>query len=172
MAHLWIRDASGWGAQRLDGVTVALRARTTPVEGQAAASDGAAWLVCADAGGAKAWALIASHGSGVRVNSRMPPGGLCVLADRDEIRLGGETRYFSTETVAAVVEFPGAERAVFCGRCRVQIDARTLAVCCPACNIWYHESADYRCWTYSESCTFCGHSTDLERGFSWNPEEG
>jgi hypothetical protein len=105
--------------------------------------------------------------------------GLCVLGDRDEIRMGGELRYFSTETLASVEAFPGAERAVFCGRCRQKIEAGTPAVCCPGCGIWYHqdesanlaESERLPCWTYSEKCAFCGHPTALDTVFAWTPEE-
>jgi hypothetical protein len=127
--------------------------------------------VQAEAAGSKVWALIASANSDTRVNSRSLPAGLCVLADRDEIRVGGDVQYFSTETLAAAVEFPGADRPVFCGRCRQQIDAGTPAVCCPGCGIWYNQSGELPCFTYSEKCTFCGHPTALDSGFAWTPEE-
>ena len=123
---------SGWMAQGLTSPPL----NSTPRRGMSRprrASQG---------GGSKVWALIVSANSNSRVNSRLLPAGLCVLADRDEIRFGGEVQYFSTETLAAAVDFPGADRPVFCGRCRQQIDAGTPAVCCPGCGIWYNQSGE------------------------------
>ena len=174
MAHLWVRHEGVWGAQRLGsaGIDVAglLASRA------AAAADGAAYphsdrLIRVDAAEAKSWAIIASPTSGLRVNGRTPPAGLCVLDDRDEIRGGAEKLFFSTETLAAVEPFPGSDRPVFCGRCRQSIEVGSPAVCCPGCGISYNESAELPCWTYSEKCTFCGQATALDAGFSWTPEE-
>ena len=184
MAHLWTQSDGEWSAHRLDGGRFDLAADSIPKPGQApvAASSGkAALLIPADAGGTKVWALITSANSDIRVNSRPVPAGLCVLADRDEIRMGGEVRYFSTESLAAVEKFPGSDRPVFCGRCRRPIAAGTPAVRCPGpgCQIWYHEdksaslaeSERLPCWTYTENCTFCGHPTALGTGFACTPEE-
>jgi hypothetical protein len=182
MAHLWILGAGGWGAQKLDGAQFDLaampniKARDTrpDVEGDArpAAKCGKVTrLVRVDAGGSRVWALIASQNSDVRVNGRAAPAGLCVLADRDEIRNGGEVQYFSTETLAAVEAFPGTDRAVFCGRCRQQIEVGSPSVCCPGCGVWYNQSADLPCWTYTETCVFCPTPTALDAGFAWTPEE-
>ncbi|MGA2168519.1 MAG: hypothetical protein ABSG62_09915 [Terracidiphilus sp.] len=93
MAHLWTPGTGGWDVQRLDGEqfdldAVPIRQAQNP---QPAAPGGrVARLFRADHGGAKVWVLIASRNSDVRVNSRALPAGLCVLADRDEIRVGGE----------------------------------------------------------------------------------
>jgi hypothetical protein len=172
MAHLWIEDADGWGAKKLDGTQFDLAARSVrTTEGSSAASAKAAQLVRADAGGSPAWALIAPTDSGVRVNSRALPAGLSVLSNRDEIRIGGEVQYFSTETLAEVVPFPGSVRAVYCARCRQEIEVGSPAVCCPNCGIWYNQSAELPCWTYAEKCAFCGHPTTLDSGFTWTPEE-
>jgi hypothetical protein len=105
------------------------------------------------------------------VNSRTLPAGLCVLANRDEIRIGDEVQFFSTETQAEVVPFPGSVRAVYCARCRQQIEVSLPAVCCPNCGIWHHQSAELPCWTYAEKCAFCGQPTTLDSGFTWTPEE-
>jgi hypothetical protein len=105
------------------------------------------------------------------VNGRTVPAGLCLLDDRDEIRVREEKLYFSTENLASVEQFPGSDRQVFCGRCRQLIETGTPAVCCPSCGVWYNESADLPCWTYSGKCTFCGQATALDAGFSWTPEE-
>ena len=175
MAHLWMQDKNGWGAQKLDAALYELAAAPIPHAEEApmsTASRKAARLIRADASGLPAWALIASPDSGVRVNSRTVVAGLSVLADRDEIRTGDGVQYFfSTESLAAVVAFPGAERPVYCGRCREPIEAGAPAVCCPGCGIWYNQSAELPCWTYSDKCAFCGHPTALDAGFSWTPED-
>jgi hypothetical protein len=124
--------------------------------------------------GMQMWALIASRNSGVRVNSRAVTAGLCVLSDRDEIRTGDGIKYFfSAETPATIVPFPGSDRPVYCGRCREPIEAGAPAVRCPnpACGIWFNESAELPCWTYTEICPFCGHPTALDACFSWTPED-
>jgi len=175
MAHLWMQDVNGWGARKLDAALYDLAA--TPISHAevapiSSASRKSARLIRADAGGLPAWALIASPDSAVRVNSRAVAAGLCVLADRDEIRNGNGVQYFfSTESLATVVAFPGAERPVYCGRCREPIEADAPAVCCPGCGIWYNQSAEFPCWTYSDKCAFCGHPTALDTGFSWTPED-
>jgi len=174
MAHLWTQGAEGWDAQRLGSAQLEL-ACDPPRQPEETrhTTEGAktALLIRTGSGGSQAWALIAPSGSDLRVNGRAPFAGLRALADRDEIRCGGEVRYFSTEMLAAVESFPGAERPVYCGRCRQSIEAGSAAVRCPGCGIWYNESAELPCWTYSEKCTFCGHSTALDAGFSWTPEE-
>jgi len=180
MAHLWTQSASGWGVRKLCAALCALSessprphafARHPGDEQPGATGETATWLIGAAAGGSRVWALVASANCGVRVNGRAVLAGLCVLADRDEIRTSGAHYYFSTETLAAVEEFPTPERPVFCGRCRQQIEVGSPAVCCPGCGVWYNQSADLPCWTYADKCTFCGHSTALDAGFSWTPEE-
>ena len=173
MAHLWVQDDCGWDAVALVGAQCDLASRATrrtPDAAQAAADLGAT-LVRADVGGSKIWALITPPKADTLVNSRELHAGLCVLSDRDQIRIGDQTQYFSTETLATVQPFPGSDHPVFCGRCRQQIEVGTPAVSCPDCGIWYNQSAEFPCWTYSSKCTFCGHPTALDTGFSWTPEE-
>jgi hypothetical protein len=174
LAHLWVQDACGWEALKLDAAQFELGAITTAQVGDAKprASAKGAWLIRADAGGPRAWALVASHDSDVRVNGRAVVAGVCVLADRDEIRIGGIQQFFSTETLATVQEFPPLERPVFCGRCRQKIEVGSPSVRCPGarCSIFYHQSSDLPCFTYADKCNFCGHSTALDAGFSWVPE--
>lgn len=95
-----------------------------------------------------------------------------MLCDRDEIRVGTGVQYFfSSEDLASIEEFPAQERTTHCGRCRQPIKAGSPAVRCPQCNVWYNQSAELPCWTYSDKCAYCGHPTSLEAGFSWVPEE-
>jgi len=172
MAHLWIQDAGGWWAQRLetgfDLVPHAVRPTRdavpeVPVEMSVR-------LIEADAGGNKIWTLVASANYDVSVNGRRVLAGIRVLSDRDQIRVCDEVRYFSTETLAAVEPLPALERPVFCGRCRQLIETASPAVRCPGCGIWYNQSEALPCWTYSDKCTFCGLPTSLEAGFTWTPE--
>ena len=176
MAHLWTKVEGGWNAQSLDGAALdfsAIPFQEAPDANRCSAGRGIARLIRVEAAGAPVWALIDPGGSGFRVNSRALSAGLCVLADRDEIQDGDGIQYFfTTESPAAVQEFPTSDHPVFCGRCRLQIVASAKAVRCPGCGIWYDESADLPCWTYSDKCTFCGHPTALDSGFSWTPEEG
>jgi len=191
MAHLWVENKeTGWGAKRLDGAGLdgegldgagfdlaGLLALNAANEGQgagAATTAPVARLVRVDAGGTRVWALVASSSSNVRVNSRAVAGGLRVLADRDAIGTdGGARHFFSTESLATVEPFPGAERTTYCGRCRQPIEAGTPAVRCPGCEVWYHQDEAGRlpCWTYAETCNFCPTKTALDAGFQWVPEE-
>jgi hypothetical protein len=170
-------DTDGWGARRLDAAQYELATSLIPLAGEAPmslANGKMARLIRTDKGGMPVWALIASRNSGVRVNSRRVTAGLCVLTDRDEIRTGDGTRFFfSTETLATVVPFPGAERPVYCGRCREPIEVGAQAVRCPSpgCGIWFNESTELPCWSYTSKCPFCGHPTALDSGFSWAPED-
>ncbi len=173
MAHLWVHEASGWEAKKLELAHYDLGAISAPQAGDAkpgSSSARAARLIRTDAGGSRIWALAVSHESGIRVNGRPVPAGLCVLSDRDAIHSGGVQYYFSTESLAMVEEFPSLERPVFCGRCRQKIDAGSPAVRCPNCAVWYNQSTELPCWTYADKCTFCGHPTALDAGFTWTPE--
>lgn len=174
MAHFWTQAANGWEAKKLDLGQYDLAAIRGPQAGDATsgtASAKVARLIRVDTGGTRVWALASSRDTDIRVNGRAVLAGLCVLADRDEIRMGGTQYYFSTETLAAVEEFPSLERPVFCGRCRQPIKAGSPAVRCPGCGVLYNQSAELPCWTYSEKCTFCGHPTALDAGFTWTPED-
>jgi hypothetical protein len=179
MAHLWVQSEGSWQAQRLGAAQGGsgdslLRVRGDGLGGmrEDAPSMTGPRLIWSDAGGSRAWALVTPWGSDVRVNGRAVVAGLRVLDDRDEIRTDDGARcYFSAEMPATVEEFPAPERPVFCGRCRQQIDVGMPAVRCPSCGVWYNQSAELPCWTYSDKCTFCGQATALDAGFAWAPED-
>jgi molybdopterin/thiamine biosynthesis adenylyltransferase len=168
MAHLWVRDEDGWGAQRLSDAGIDLAG---PLTRQANASEHpatpahAARLIRTYVASAQTWALVASPSSTLRVNGRTPPAGLCVLDDRDEIRCGAEKLYFSTETLASVEPFPGSDRPVFCGRCRQLIEPDSPSVRCPSCGVWYNQSVDLPCWTYAEKMHILRSGHRSRRGF-------
>jgi hypothetical protein len=158
MAHLWVQCEDGWQAQRLGAALVDF-------------GDSSSRLISAEVSGSSVWALVTPWGSDIRVNGRAVLAGVHVLDDRDEIRTeDGAKRYFSAEMPATIEEFPVPERPVFCGRCRQQIDAGSPAVRCSGCGVWYNQSAELPCWTYSDKCTFCGQPTALDAGFTWSPE--
>ena len=174
MAHLWIKREGEWGAKKLSGAHVDITGAALvnqPGSGLATEDHGAALLMRVDAVGMKLWALVVPARSGVRVNGRPVPAGLRVLSDRDEIRDGGEVSHFSTEELATVVPFPGADHPVICCRCRQPIEAGTPAVSCPKCSIAYHQTDELPCFTYAEKCVICGGATTLGAGFAWVPEE-
>jgi hypothetical protein len=175
MAHLWHRSSSGLVAKALAAKEIWLTAEEGPAgspHGHQHNMGRAALLMRVEAGAGPQWALIAPHDCHVLVNGRPPIAGLSVLRDRDEIRsASGALYYFSTESQVAVVEFPGMEHPVFCGRCRQRLEPGSSCVCCPACSIWFHQGSDLPCWTYSEKCPFCSRATSLETGFAWIPED-
>ncbi|MGD0910672.1 MAG: hypothetical protein ABR928_02185 [Terracidiphilus sp.] len=183
MAHLWIQSEAGWNAEKLASPFFELGSPGAVPSIEVCGPNGGdepvyaagasfARLARVDAAGVGTWALIASPGLGVRLNGRAPAAGLCVLTDRDEIRVGSSARYFfSTESIAVVEPFPGAERAVFCGRCRQQIETNAPAIRCPGCGVWYDQAPGLPCWTYAQKCVFCETDTALDAGFTWTPEE-
>jgi hypothetical protein len=116
------------------------------------------------------WALITSSPA-LRLNGAQVPLGLAILEDRDEIRLPAVHAWFSTETQAQVEPFPPSATRGFCPRCKQAIDPGSSAVRCPGCGLWHHASDDLPCWTYAPTCAACAHTTDLDAGFRWTPED-
>lgn len=174
MAHLWFRDEEDiWSAMPLDGhaVNVSGRRPQALAEGFRLGKDSLAVVIRTEAGDSPVWVLLVAADGAAHVNGFAPVAGMRVLQERDEIRVSpSNTLYFSTETLARVEEFPGAERAVYCGRCRQAMEKGQLAVRCPQCGIWYHQTAELPCWTYAPSCGFCPRSTPLDAAFTWVPE--
>ncbi len=174
VAYLWQRHGGEWERRTL-AADMCL-ADGGGAGGSGAQSRGAAQveIIRLVAGGTASlpWALVASPGAHVQVNGRAPVAGLRVLNDRDLISTVDGARYFFvSESQAGVETFPGAERHVFCGRCRQRLDPGSPAVCCPGCGIWYHQTADLPCWTYSERCVYCSRATALDAGSTWTPED-
>jgi hypothetical protein len=176
LAHFWFRDDEDiWSATPLDGraVDVSVCPPRILAPGFRLGADAPAAVIRAGPAESPVWALLAAAGADVRVNGFEPVAGVAVLQDRDEIRAGpAHPLFFSTETIAHVEEFPGAERAIFCGRCRQPMLKGQLAVRCPnpSCGIWYHQTEQLPCWTYAPTCAFCPQPTALDAGFAWTPE--
>jgi len=156
MAHLWLPEDgdAAWTRQPLGGET---------------ALGASAGLLRATAPEGHRWVLLAAPS--VRVNGSPVAAGIVALRDRDEICADGRRVFFSTESLAEVVPYPGGERTTFCPRCRLEIAAGTLAVRCPHCGVWHHQSAELPCWTYAERCVQCDQRTALDAGYRWTPEE-
>lgn len=173
MPHLFRESSGSWDVRRLDG-DPGLAADLLSPGGETGAGAGrSARLIQADAGGARAWALIVPAGSGARVNGGAVAAGLRVLADRDEICAGGSRYFFSAESIPEVVPFPESVRPVFCGRCRLLIPVGNPTVCCPNCGIWHHQGGPENrlCWTYAPACSCCNSETALDAELKWYPEE-
>jgi hypothetical protein len=155
MAHLWRHDD---GNDRWD---------PTPLDADSTIAGGAAHFVEAHAPDGACWVVLGDDT--VHVNGSALGAGVAVLADRDEIRVGAERVFFSTERLAAVTIHPGDERAVFCPRCKLEIAAGSPVVRCPSCNVLHHQSDEYPCWTYGEHCALGDQPTAMDAGFRWTP---
>jgi hypothetical protein len=176
MAHLWLRhDGNDWSAMPLTGhaMDISVHPPRILAESFRLGEDSRAALIRVATEDPPVWVLLVSAGSDVRINGFAPVADVRVLQDRDEIRVTPTgALFFSTEMLARVEEFPGSERAVFCGRCRQAMEKGQMAVRCPhsRCGIWYHQTGKLPCWTYAPSCGFCPQPTSLDAGFSWIPE--
>jgi hypothetical protein len=174
MAHLWVKDGDeGWAVLPLSGEAVSLAMRP-PQKVPAAAADGdegAVLLVGHGAGAARRSVLVARVDGAVRVNGLPLVGGLRLLEDRDEIwARGASPVFFSAEELARVEPFPAHEAPKFCARCKLEVQAESPAVRCPACSVWHHQTEEYPCWTYARVCALCNQPTDLAAGYRWTPE--
>jgi hypothetical protein len=161
MAHQWTVDAGkGWVASTLrddhrwltdDGLrAVRLRRLANTPNG---------------------WTILTNDCAGVRVNGKPVPLGIAVLDDRDEIRMAGNTVWFSTETRPTVEPFPESTRRGSCPRCKQPLEHGTPAVRCPDCGVWHHASDEWPCWTYGTRCGVCTHPTALDGPWRFCPED-
>ena len=114
-----------------------------------------------------AYVLLVKDGVPVRLNGQQPLS-VSLLQDRDEIALGRVYAYYSTEVLVKIVPFAGAHETIFCARCKSALAAEGLAVQCPACRLWYHETEAQPCWSYAQTCV-CSHPTTTG-AFIWQPQ--
>lgn len=129
-------------------------------------------LVVRDESRDDAWVLLAATHRGVEINGLPLNEGIRVLAHGDEVRIAGEgTFFYSTETLPAITAFPGRDSA--CMRCKLLLAPGKPAVRCPVCTIWHHQSAEdgLTCWTGFERCANCGHTTAMDEGYRFSPED-
>jgi hypothetical protein len=186
---MWIREEKEWtvlplasdryeiAAGRTDSDSAAPVAGRAPVvlrtrTGDSDANERSAAILvrsAATGAGPEAWSLVILD-EAIRINGRPVGIGLRRLRDRDELRLpGGERSYFSTECQAEIVPYPRAD-GITCPRCKTKIAEGEAAVRCPDCAIWYHQTDDRPCYTYSPTCGTCPRASDLDAGFRWTPE--
>lgn len=184
MAHLWVMPCSSisrsrWAALPLRSgrleLSPAADPPVRPCEGLPAASGVGLLIRGFGHGRHEQWLLklLQPHGDNVRLNGAPVHLGQVLLRDRDEIRLPGARRlYLSMERVAEEESFPGAERPVFCARCKQEIAQDTPAVHCPGCGLWCHHTEEYPCWSYpgTSTCPGCDQPNDPQAGYRWIPE--
>jgi hypothetical protein len=129
-------------------------------------------------GGDAGAAIFAPAGTAIWVNGATVPGGMKVLAHRDEILVGGELYWYSAQSRPVVAAFVLAESRPRprCGVCRMAIEDGQAACACPQCGRIYHqmeaagEQAAKLCWTYRPQC-LCGHPTGLGEDDAWRPDK-
>ena len=118
------------------------------------------------------WVILAGRESDIKINGLPLFAGLSILHDRDEIRWSPDGfAFFSSEELAAVVDWPHSDRKIVCPRCKQEIVPETPAVRCPRCGIWHHQSEELPCYTYAENCATCARKTGLDALYDWTPEE-
>jgi hypothetical protein len=177
MALIWMkRETPAWAVLPLEAERI--RLDTEPprrLQDEAIASSDADGVLLLRQSGedGTVWILLAGTRWDVRVNGLPLHAGIRVLADRDEIRIGGmESCYFSTEESPRVVPFPEASANIHCPRCTLEIQPGGPAVRCPNCAVWHHQDPDRKlpCWTYGERCGGCDlQETSSEAEFRWTP---
>jgi len=179
MSYLWFEDTSvadadagesiPWAVAPLDGARFALEeseGEDLPLRRASDAAD--VLLMRGGEAGESGWVLLSRMG-GVRVNGSVVLG-LRQLRDRDEISVPRAGRFFfSTEHLAEIEPFPGADREIRCPRCTKPILKDTPAVRCPKCDLWHHQD-ERPCWTYAAQCASCDHVTELPSRFDWTPD--
>lgn len=124
---------------------------------------------------ARGWVLLAPRAAAVSVDGVEASAGIRSLRDGAEIRMEGSVRaFFSSEELARIEPAPAAIKSeLTCPRCQSAIAQGSPAVRCVGCGVWYHQDSEQglSCFTYSPTCTLCGHETSLEGGFRWTPQD-
>jgi hypothetical protein len=166
MPHLWFQSEHVWNVFDLTESPVALlRDRPVPVS---VGDEPAGVLAALHRRANGAWVLFTDPKNKARLNGLDFPG-IRLLRDRDEIRVCGQTYFFSTERLAVIEEYTGSGKA-FCPRCRQEMKNGTPAVQCPGCGVWYHEDGNLNCWRYADNCGLCPQKTPLIDTYQWTPE--
>lgn len=170
MAHLWIRDDTDqWAVYLLTGTCSFDDLSADTLLRQE--NIGAVSLIPVSDANTEEWHVVAGLRVGVRVNGLPLLTRIRHLRDQDQIAVAQRWAYFSTEERAHCAPFPGADRKLFCARCRQELFAGVEAVKCPQCGVWHHQSEELPCWTYAAHCGLCSQLTDLNAGYRWQPGE-
>ena len=176
MAHLWFSDNAGsWVSRPLGGAGCFVRFTPDGPEFNPPAEDRrhpAAILIRPSlTAGSDEWSLLAAAAAGVRVNGTELVLGMRALRDKDDVSVGGQHLFFSTEQLASVAPFVGLAQPAFCPRCKQGLERGVPAVQCPRCRAWHHHTETLPCWTYDETCALCQQQpTALDAGYAWTPE--
>jgi len=187
MAQAWTTDfqaGDGWLAAELRENCYAVRPSHNAPLLAISASAGPIRSPILQLGQGESWLFLLPPDTRAYVNGQRLSLGMRVLRDLDEILLPmtstaeaeaaePQRLFFSTERLAMVQPFPGAEKPVFCSRCKDLIQVGQLAVRCPSgrCGLWHHETAEQPCWTYAEKCSNCDQATALDAGYRWTPDQ-
>ena len=120
------------------------------------------------------WFLLVPGTQSVRTNGSPVLAGVRRLRDQDELRVRGFRPglfFFSTESLARIQPLPEGSDRVYCARCRQEIAAESPIVKCPSCGMVHHQSEEFNCWTYADTCAMCNQPTALDSGrLRWTPE--
>jgi hypothetical protein len=167
MAYLWIENAEDgrWLPVELIGETWVFSTTVPRALGESGDGDSVSrptLLVRRGSPTNGQWVLLAGHDANVRVNGSPMASVNRVLQDHDEILLGdAETDFwqrwfFSMAGNATVEPFPDSRAPACCAKCKRPILVGELAVRCPACGHWHHETGNGQCcWSLPGCCTRC-----------------
>jgi len=158
MAHLWLFHDDAWAIFALADGRYDLT--TLPPRRLGDAESASAVLLFTG----NEWLLLAEPLAPVRVNGLPVMGNIHVMADRDEISVGGARVFFSAETLASIQEYAGQD--VRCPRCKLEVKAGQPSVRCPGCKAVHHDA----CWEYAPACALCPAPTALDAGYQFTPE--
>jgi len=167
MATLWeMQDDASW------------KCLTLEIQAHSPSPSGAIRLVPFDGQGKRETALLVEPPAPAYINGDPVLGNLHVLQHQDEIMAEGRRFYFSFESHPEVVSYHAqdGQKPVRCPVCRQSFQEGQCVVKCPGCGRVYHqiessgEQHAKKCFTYYETCKFCGHTTSLSGEPSWQPE--
>jgi hypothetical protein len=166
MAILWIHShEAGWHPNQL---RPSQASNVVPYLFHQFAASGVA------AAGRDPWAVLGGDSGALRVNGEPVALGIRVMTDRDALFAeDGSVSFFSDEEPAQVVAFPGLAggKPGTCARCRNPIAVGDLAVKCPGCGAWTHQSEEFPCWSYegAETCPLCDQP-NIIGAYRWAPD--
>ena len=121
--------------------------------------------------GGACWYIMSPAGAQVRVNGEPLFLGTRSLQHRDEILVEGERFFFSTERLAVIEPLPALDHAAHCARCKQPVVKDHLAVRCPGCGAWHHQTEKFGCWSYDAKCALCDFATEMSGSFRWTPDQ-